>query len=351
MRITFIIDIILVMEKLPSTAQAIRNHAIAVPLNPPHKSLDMVRIGLEAAAVFDKFSTSDQAAFVSEYQHATGFPNMEVTASLIVSHFQKAIIEAAAALRTQIVFAGYDPTCSVAKGKALPGSDVDFMTVVVEEDDPHLSRQLYAETVTRLDPRIADMRSLTPYSIVNVNRLLVYEPDFLAPNGRYIMNAGIPWSPRLVDHEVATEIISQIQEGAILIDDLTTGLKGAFAGKKVQNFVDRHSINVGKEKNKYQERAKLCAEFPDLSTGEQFVIIRILQDVNEGIPLDLWISSKNPHSEILTQLVSKGILRYKSSLQRNQVVVPWIHDSENARVLRPGNWHPTEGTKVMSKWS
>lgn len=338
------------MEKFPALINALRDHAILAPWSPAYVSDDIRREGNKAAHVLDHLTVFQKTAYVLEYQKNTGFPNMELTASVITDHFRKAIIGGTATTRAEIVFAGYDPTCSVARNRALPGSDVDFLTVVVRNGNSDFASKLYAEVVGRLEPAIADLRSLTPYSIIDFDRLIAYRPEFLASNGRYIMFAGLPWSGRLIDHEVATETISQIQSGVVLVDNLPVDIKESFEGKRVYNFVRRHSINTDKEKSKYKERVRLCEEFPGFSIEEQFAIIRVLQNLNEGISINLRISD-NPYGQVLNDLVDKGILRYKSYSETDEVVVPWEHDSENARVLRPANWHPREGIKVMSKWS
>ena len=62
---------------------------------------------------------------------------------------------------------------------------------------------------------------------------------------------------------------------------------------------------------------QLLRAFPNLSTDEQFVIVRMLQVASEAVALD--VSPSSPHKNTFKSLLSKGLL----TLEQNNVKAPW----------------------------
>ncbi|MBY0405362.1 MAG: hypothetical protein K2X66_15790, partial [Cyanobacteria bacterium] len=76
---------------------------------------------------------------VNRYQQKTGFPRFDDVARCIEQDARKAMAESAQALNVKILYAGYDPSCSVWRGFPLPGSDLDHWMILLDSEDPALA--------------------------------------------------------------------------------------------------------------------------------------------------------------------------------------------------------------------
>ncbi len=84
-------------------------------------------------------SKEEQQKFITYYKQLTGFPNLAETSRRIKKEFIQAITTSSRELngnsfstKYDIVTAGYDGVCSVGRGKAFPGSDIDKAYVVLK---------------------------------------------------------------------------------------------------------------------------------------------------------------------------------------------------------------------------
>ena len=100
----------------------------------------------EDFAFLDKIvSRKEQKEFVNHYKDLTGFPNLDAVAFKIKKEFKKAVDITEQQLTTehnlfdkqyyQVVGMGYDGISSVAKNKALPGSDLNGAYIIIKGAD------------------------------------------------------------------------------------------------------------------------------------------------------------------------------------------------------------------------
>ncbi len=94
------------------------------------------RIREENLSFLDRLNySSDKREFVRFYEDFTGFPNLKVVSRNIRNTFLGAVEQAQRDLyfdRYNVVLAGYDGLCSVGRGKAFPGSDLDKAYVILQ---------------------------------------------------------------------------------------------------------------------------------------------------------------------------------------------------------------------------
>lgn len=83
----------------------------------------------------------DKEKFVEYFKETTKFPNLDLVSKKIENEFKRAIIKSEYINNTNsfsdkydILCAGYNPTCSVGIGSALPGSDLDGGYIIIKGD-------------------------------------------------------------------------------------------------------------------------------------------------------------------------------------------------------------------------
>ena len=80
-------------------------------------------------------SSKDKEEFIKLYCETTGFPDMQKTSKLILEDITSSLLKAANKTSVQVILAGYNPTCSVGNGHALPGSDFDTFFICLKNWD------------------------------------------------------------------------------------------------------------------------------------------------------------------------------------------------------------------------
>lgn len=108
------------------------------------KTSDLINKNIRAQnlSFLDKlYSSDDQKTFIDYYCKLTGFPNLQLVAQNIENEFLNSVSKAESQIKRRfgygdssaydVVFKGYDGVSSVAKSKALPGSDLDKAFVVI----------------------------------------------------------------------------------------------------------------------------------------------------------------------------------------------------------------------------
>lgn len=78
--------------------------------------------------------SSDKRQFIRHYQELTGFPNLHEVSRRIKRTFVNAVEQSERDLshgKYDVLVAGYDGVCSVGRGKAFPGSDLDKAYVIL----------------------------------------------------------------------------------------------------------------------------------------------------------------------------------------------------------------------------
>ena len=93
------------------------------------------RIREQNLAFLDRVvDTKEQEKFVEYYKQVTGFPDLQKVSSKIKGEFVHAADKTQTDLKApkfKVTQAGYDGVCSVGRGKAFPGSDLDKAYVII----------------------------------------------------------------------------------------------------------------------------------------------------------------------------------------------------------------------------
>lgn len=74
-----------------------------------------------------------KGSFVSYFRNLTSFPYLRKTSDLIEQQYIR-VMKSLKTSDAEAIFAGYDPTCSVGLGHALPGSDLDKAYVILRKN-------------------------------------------------------------------------------------------------------------------------------------------------------------------------------------------------------------------------
>lgn len=81
-------------------------------------------------------SPKSPEAIVQGFMERTGFPDLAEVSRRIEANALQAINRFAAEFNFKILYSGYDGACSVARQRALPGSDIDHWVLLAEIPEP-----------------------------------------------------------------------------------------------------------------------------------------------------------------------------------------------------------------------
>lgn len=262
----------------------------------------------------DSLSQADKRRYVQSFCNETGFPNTRKTSELIASHVSDVISRCADSLGVTIAYSGFSEKCSVGKGIALPGSDLDFLTIMIRENDAD-TQELDRRIVQNLDPRLTDSSIATGISTKNdiehfVQHLIQNENKTIYDK---LYDQG--WSEGKIYY--ASEMITNIRVGQDLINTLDRDEQEHFESVKDSSKERNRVEDIFNDNSKHNKRQNMLKTFKKLSLDEQFVIVRILQIRSEAIALD--ITGNGPHADTLLSLQQKGLL----SFERDQLKAPW----------------------------
>ncbi len=105
---------------------------------------------------------TEKKVFLKYYENLTGFPNLRKVSENIQNEFVNAVEKSEKDLyydKYKVLLAGYDGVCSVARGKAFPGSDLDKAYVIIKgtghpDDDIESVNQFKGRLWENTDQRI-----------------------------------------------------------------------------------------------------------------------------------------------------------------------------------------------------
>lgn len=107
-------------------------------------------------------TSKDKQSFVEYYKDITGFPNLAKVSDKIEKEFIVGIKKSCAEIpNAECLAAGYDETCSVGKGKAFPGSDLDKAFIILNgsydnnlQEDEEIVNRFKSNLWNNIDQRI-----------------------------------------------------------------------------------------------------------------------------------------------------------------------------------------------------
>lgn len=302
------------------------------------------RIRVENLSFMDKVvGLEDKKEFVEYYKKLTGFPDLWTVAYRLKEQFTKAVNVSESILKENANYSekdyynvlgfGYDGASSVARNKALPGSDLDKAYVIIKghpkDDDLNkkivnqYKSQLWQNTDQRVlsynhdadsfpkiytDKQVTDLvismqmkdyRSLAekfmpPTIYTSLGRLLIkpkessfdFNPDFVSANAHFIKLC--KRFPIAGSWELNTANPSR--ENIYSFGYILEALKRGEAFKKYDNYwIDTKGVadyinasqikalrtGVG-NKEKYDQRDKLASDFEHWSVDKQFRFVKSL---------------------------------------------------------------------------
>jgi hypothetical protein len=247
------------------------------------KSLDdaLARAGQEIAIVLDNLSEDGKKLYTKDFKDRTGFPNLTEVSKRIEQHAVQSLTAAANETGVEVLYSGYDNSCSVGRSVALPGSDLDGWSILIrgtKEDKQRLFRSI----TDKLDPAVFDLWSLDIERIISEDELKSLSRYGRADLGQVRASAAA----------CAGILLETLREGRVLLNNLgsiESWIKESRLYRE-SNFLHKDLPGNNSTKLKHQARENL-KEFDRLTEEEQFIIVRIIQQVNEGIPIDLNLSN------------------------------------------------------------
>lgn len=281
---------------------------------------EMAELGRTVGTRVDALSEFERKAYIARFCQETGFPNTADTSRRILSHVTSAIAGVASSLDLTIAYAGYANTCSVGKGLALPGSDMDFITIAVRDENDDFS-EFHRHLTKTLNPRLTDIDM--GWGIFTMSRVRGFM-DYLRTHGKrvnYRELSGMGWSDGHVCY--ASSLVTNVRTGADIINKLSDNERRGFGEIEEETTEINRLQDAFFDQRKHGARRRLLEEFPSFTTDEQFVVIRIMQIDTESLALD--ISDDGPHSRTLTLLQEKGILTKEgNNLKSPWATYPWL---------------------------
>lgn len=297
-----------------------------------------------------RFGAATEADSLESYLTRTGFSDTQETSRRIEAHAIQKLNEAAQSVGVEILYSGYNKSCSVGRGEALPGSDLDHWIILYRGNDAQkqaLVRALY----DKLDPELMGKESVSP-------ALFISEAE-ARQHADY----------RIADlYNVATfnasaqrvgNFMEIFREGKTLLNRLDGETKRQFENSVLYRecrLIDQtFMIEQAPKKAKTIYRENLIRLFPTLSSAEKTVIMKILKaeiqeprfsmlasadrdlmqrltgvQTLEPVPMRfLYNFPQNPEQAVLQSLAQKQLL-ILSPTNSMVYMVPWkpTHEEE-----------------------
>lgn len=272
--------------------------------------------------IFEKIRSlkeNDKQAFITAYCEKTGFPDQKRTSCLIDENVSQALKKAQKQTDIKVLFAGYNPTCSVGIGTALPGSDLDTLFVCIDKDgnkkvfknalkqnvDPLLCSMMYHRTddlpdivsaaelkkSIELANDIFEQNGLSARS-QSYSKILQKPQEDWVVAGSYNLdvNQFVPDNEKtpLLRAGLLMEIM---RDGNILVNDFDNETNSYFKDSCAYKYTNMQQMGTYKQvpiKQKHHDRINNLKNFESLETDEKleliFDIIKLsVKDLKSGI--------------------------------------------------------------------
>ena len=299
----------------PTPEETPARPAIGVPRQSPEPRLAAPGVG--------------PAVIIADFCERTGFPDRREVSRRILDHTREFLDREAAALDLRVLYAGIDGGCSVARGEALPGSDLDHLHILVEDASPpprprRLAR-LFADHAAQCEEAERTKIDLLRSHLKNMDETLVELPKDAVILGRLSCERtlrdmdrpnrqeddSVPWECSHVE-----ELAAASRTDLALIDaaqDVFSSWASASPWfRSLQAEVDRTvgAFATLPGKFKHASRVALCDQFPELSEGEQLLVIELLRaPAGAGVlPAPLRPESAGVWAEAIRGLSDRGLL-------------------------------------------
>lgn len=242
------------------------------------------------------------------YCELTGFPNGELMREKVETFVTQAINNAANEAGVKVLFAVYDPLCSLATGNMLPGeSDIDHLTVLLKKASDEQQEQF----VNVMESQFEQGRSMTqlgPFGALTLKQLTecsreTYREKYWDP----LWN---PMPKAEYQKYLADVMIGEMTEGKVLINKLEESTQALFlnsvmyTGNLFRPYINK--IKSAGMKTKYLPRQRLINAFKDLTSEEKKWVVHHLQTDKPVVPHNGRLDK--PTKKLYDSLVKKGVL-------------------------------------------
>lgn len=229
---------------------------------------------------------------------ATGFPDLQLVSHRMLDHVRKSLEAAEKETGIAVLYAGFDPYCSVGRGLGLPQSDVDFLHIVIEDKHPKARFFASFEQAMASQP-LVDLQDLkAEHAVFGLDEL---DPTPIGDNPK-------PKWEQLMTKMLARSLHGAEGRGQLLADP-------AWAVKLAQRVpasLDAHDEKIMQAlpaKPKHEARRPLAEAYPSLSRAEQKLVWRILEnDPDKADMAFLDLTPDNPDLATIESLADKGLL-------------------------------------------
>jgi hypothetical protein len=277
--------------------------------------------------------TSAQDAELRAYLYKTGFPYLKQVSKNIETHVATVLAQAAAVSNVKVMYSAYDEHCSVGTGKALPGSDFDSWTILIDGTDADRQR-LLKNLVQRLDPELVE-HHWSPLGHICLQSE-VKEMMSHSFNSDYFSVV----STHPVAHRVTNVMAALRRQDKALVNTLDSPfLQEVMRSKFYQGITAypnfKEVVNQLPPKLKYLAREPLSQNFFALTDPEKYLIVKILKLTNSDSEQSkelLLYSADNPNFSVLQSLLKKQILWYLPE-QPDKLVAPWKPSHTEERLI------------------
>ncbi len=273
--------------------------------------------------------------YIQKYQKETGFPNLALISQKIEQHARDVILQASRDTGVPVIWSGYVIHSSVAKHRALPGSDLDEWLLLIRGNEEDKQRFL-KKASSLINPQL--MRVDDPHNSIHC----YLESEVNATRGQTMKeyyNSGAQSDEAFHRRGEIIKLIEYLRDARTLVDHRTRSEDWIKHSDIYQNcFIYRDAdlklATSCESRPKFAFREYLTDSFPNLSLDEQFLIIRLFDAIADPSIMDQFSNgaSRHHYQEVIRSLVSKRILEWDTT---HQHIFPFYMDShafEGARI-------------------
>jgi len=135
----------------------------------------------------ENLSVRGKQEFIDKFCEVTGFPDIEEFNNRMIKNSKDVIIKSAENSGANVLWSGFHKNCSAAKGLALPGSDLDGWSVIIDGSQDDKNR-FCGEIWENTNPAFASIRHEFPYifTVDELSEWTNFTDDLVIKNNLYL---------------------------------------------------------------------------------------------------------------------------------------------------------------------
>lgn len=235
---------------------------------------------------------------VAAKEAATGFPDLQEVSRRMLCHVRESLEAVEAETGVKALYAGFDPYCSLGRGLGLPRSDIDFLSIVIE--DSSQKQAFFQSFQTALASRpLVDLQGMkAEHAVLGADELEVpQDPQSDEQKQRRHQLAMV--SRSLYAAEGRGQILGEPEAIEQLIQRIPRSLDSDH----------QRILEAMPEKPKHRMRQKMIDAYPTLPGAEKKLIWRLIEldpETQDTSFLDLRVD--NPELPNIQALEKRGLL-------------------------------------------